>query len=59
MSTEIQDLEQLKALDHVHEGTFDRGASPTKLKATCRIAKTISEEIESKVEDLRQAKLAL
>lgn len=37
--------------------TFDRGASPTKLKVTCRIAKTISDEIESEVEDPQQQKL--
>ena len=83
MSTDIQDLEQQKALDHVRElmsahwreaqdaqdedgkfgiafkVTFDHGASPTKLKVTCRIAKTISDEIESEVEDPQQAKLAL
>ncbi len=81
MSTDLQDLEQQKALDHVRElmtahwreaqdsadddgkfgiafkATFDRGASPTKLKVTCRIAKTISDEIESEVEDPRQQKL--
>jgi len=39
------------------KATFDRGASPTKLKVTCRIAKTISDEIESEVEDPRQQKL--
>ena len=37
--------------------TFDRGASPTKLKVTCRISKTFSDEIESEVEDPRQQKL--
>ena len=37
--------------------TFDRGASPTKLKVTCRIAKTFSDEIESLVEDPNQPKL--
>lgn len=37
--------------------TFDRGSSPTKLKVTCRIAKTISDEIESEVEDPQQQKL--
>ena len=37
--------------------TFDRGAQPTKLKVTCRIAKTISDEIESEIEDPRQQKL--
>jgi hypothetical protein len=81
MTTDIQDLEQGKALDHIRElltahwreaqdaqdehgkfgiafkATFDRGASPTKLKVTCRIAKTISDEIESEVEDPRQQKL--
>ncbi len=83
MSTDLQDLEQQKALDHVRElmgahwreaqdaqdedgkfgiafkVTFDRGASPTKLKVTCRISKTFSDEIESEVEDPQQAKLAL
>ncbi len=39
------------------KATFDRGNSPTKLKVTCRIAKTISDEIESDVEDPRQQKL--
>ncbi len=34
---------------------FDRGPSPTKLKVTCRIAKTIRDE--SEVEDPRQQKL--
>ena len=81
MTTEIQDLEQQKALDHIRDllsahwreaqdaadddgkfavtfkTTVDRGASPTKLKVTCRIAKTISDEIESEVEDPRQQKL--
>ena len=78
MTTDIQDLEQQKALDHIRElmsahwreaqdddgkfavgfkVTFDRGASPTKLKVTCRIAKTISDEIESEIEDPRQQKL--
>ena len=81
MSTDLQDLEQQKALDHVRELmsahwreaqdaqdddgkfgigfklTFDRGNSPTKLKVTCRIAKTFSDEIESVVEDPRQQKL--
>lgn len=37
--------------------TFDRGASPTKLKVTCRISKTFSDEIESEVEDPAQQKL--
>ena len=37
--------------------TFDRGAQPTKLKVTCRIAKTISGEIEGIAEDARQQKL--
>lgn len=35
------------------KATFDRGAAPTKLKVTGRIAKTISDEIE----DPRQQKL--
>ena len=37
--------------------TFDRGASPTKLKVTCRISKTFSDEIESVVEDPQQPDL--
>lgn len=81
MTTELQDLEQQKALDHIRDlmsvhwreaedsadedgkfavgfkVTFDRGAQPTKLKVTCRIAKTISDEIESEIEDPRQQKL--
>ena len=81
MTTDIQDLEQQKALDHMRDlmsthwreaqdaqdddgkfgigfkVTFDRGNQPTKLKVTCRIAKTISDEIESVVEDPRQGKL--
>ena len=81
MTTELQDLEQQKALTHIRElmsahwreaedaadedgkfavgfkVTFDRGAQPTKLKVTCRIAKTISDEIESEIEDPRQQKL--
>ena len=81
MTTELQDLEQQKALAHISElmsahwreaedaadedgkfavgfkVTFDRGAQPTKLKVTCRIAKTISDEIESEIEDPRQHKL--
>ena len=81
MSTELQDLEQQKALDHIRElmsahwreaqdaqddegkfavgfkVTFDRGASPTKLKVTCRISKTFCDEVESEVEDPRQQKL--
>jgi hypothetical protein len=81
MSTDIQDIEQQKALDHIRElmsahwreaqdaqddegkfgvgfkVTFDRGASPTKLKVTCRISKPFSDEIESEVEDPRQQKL--
>ena len=83
MSTDIQDLEQQKAIDHVRElmsthwreaqdaqdedgkfgitfkVTFDRGASPTKLKVACRISKTFSDEIESEIEDPQQSKLAL
>jgi len=81
MTTEITELEQQKALDHIRElmsahwreaqdaqdedgkfsigfkATFDRGASPTKLKVACRISKTFSDEIESEVEDPRQQKL--
>ena len=81
MTTDIQDLEQQKALDHIRDlmsahwreaqdaqdedgkfavafkATFDRVASPTKLKVTCRIAKTFSDEIESEIEDPRQQKL--
>jgi hypothetical protein len=37
--------------------TFDRGASPTKLKVACRISKTFSDEIESEVVDPRQPEL--
>ena len=37
--------------------TFDRSFSPTKLKVSCRIAKTITDEIESKVEDPQQPAL--
>ncbi len=79
--TDIQDLEQQKALDHIRDlmsahwreaqdaqdedgkfavafkATFDHGTSPTKLKVTCRIAKTITDEIESEIEDPRQQKL--
>jgi len=81
MTTDIIDLEQQRALDHIRElmsahwreaqdaadddgkfaigfkVSFDRGAAPTKLKVTCRIAKTISDEIESEIEDPRQQKL--
>ncbi len=81
MTTDIQDPEQQKAIEHIRDlltthwreaqdaadddgkfavafkATFDRGAQPTKLKVTCRIAKTISDEIESEVEDPRQQKL--
>ena len=37
--------------------TFDRGASPAKLKVACRISKTFSDEIESEIEDPQQPKL--
>ncbi len=81
MSTDIQDIEQEKALDHMRElmsahwraaqdaqdedgkfgigfkVSFDRGAVPTKLKVTCRISKTFTDEIESEVEDPQQPKL--
>lgn len=39
------------------KATFDRGSSPTKLKVTCRISKTFTDEIESEVEDPQQQKL--
>ena len=81
MTTDIQDLEQQKALDHIRElmsahwreaqdsqddegkfgiafkATFDRGASPTKLKVSCRISKTLTDEIETEVTDPRQPEL--
>lgn len=37
--------------------TFDRGASPTKLKVACRISRTFSDEIESEVLDPSQPEL--
>jgi len=37
--------------------SFDYGASPTKLKVTCPISKTFTDEIESEVEDPQQQKL--
>jgi hypothetical protein len=37
--------------------SFDRGNAPTKLKVTCRISKTFTDEIESEIEDPRQQKL--
>jgi len=39
------------------KATFDHSTSPTKLKVTCRISKTFSDEVESVVEDPRQQKL--
>jgi hypothetical protein len=81
MSSDIADIEQQKALDHIRElisahwreaensqdddgkfgiafrVTFDRVSSPTKLKVTCRISKTFTDEIESEIEDPRQQKL--
>lgn len=81
MSTDLHDLEQEKALDHIRdlmsahwreaqdsqddEGrfgigfkvTFDRSASPTKLKVTCRISKTFTDEIESEVANPQQPEL--
>ena len=39
------------------KATFDRGSSPTKLKVSCRISKTLSDEIESEVADPRQPSL--
>jgi hypothetical protein len=81
MTTDIQDIEKEKAIDHIREllsahyreaqdsadedgkfgigfkVTFDRGASPTKLKVACRISKTFSDEIESVVADPQQPEL--
>ena len=81
MTTDLQDLEQQKALDHIRElmnahwreaenaqdddgkfgigfrVTFDRGASPTKLKVKCSISKTFTDEIESEISDPRQPEL--
>jgi hypothetical protein len=37
--------------------SFDRGASPTKLKITCRISKTFSDEIECVIADPQQPEL--
>ena len=37
--------------------TFDRSYDPTKLKVTCRIAKTITDEAESTVADPQQPAL--
>lgn len=39
------------------KATFDRSASPTKLKVTCRISKTFTDEIESEVADPQQPEL--
>lgn len=39
--------------------TFDRGASPTKIKVTCRISRTFSDEVESVIEDPQQPELPL
>lgn len=39
--------------------TFDRSHSPTKLKVTCRVTKTVSDEIEVAVDDPAQPKLPL
>ena len=39
--------------------TFDRSHSPTKLKVTCRVSKITTDEIETSVDDLNQAKLSL
>lgn len=81
MSTDLQNLEQAKALDHIREllsahyreaedaadedgkfaigfkVSFNRGASPTKLKVTCRISKTFSDEIECVIPDPQQPEL--
>jgi hypothetical protein len=37
--------------------TFDRSASPTKLKVACRISKTFTDEIEASVPDPNQPEL--
>jgi hypothetical protein len=37
--------------------TFDRGASPTKVKVVSRITKALTDEIESTVEDPQQPAL--
>jgi hypothetical protein len=37
--------------------TFDRSFNPTKLKVACRIAKTITDEVESTVDDPQQPAL--
>ena len=37
--------------------TFDRSHSPTKLKVTCRVTKTTTDEIEATVDDPAQPKL--
>ena len=37
--------------------TFDRSASPTKLKVACRISKTFTDEIEASVPDPAQPEL--
>ena len=39
------------------KATCDGGVSPTKLKVACRIANTISDEVESEIEDSRKQKL--
>jgi hypothetical protein len=81
MTTDITELEQGKALDHIRDllsshwreaeeaqdddgkfgiafkAVFDRGSSPTKLKVTCRISKTFTDEIESEIVDPRQPEL--
>ena len=38
---------------------FDRSHSPTKVKVTCRVTTTITDEIETTVEDPNQGKLPL
>jgi hypothetical protein len=39
--------------------TFDRSHSPTKLKVACRVTKTVTDEIETSVDDPAQSKLPL
>ena len=38
---------------------FDRSHSPTKIKVTCRVTTTITDEIETTVDDPAQAQLPL
>ena len=38
---------------------FDRSHSPTKIKVTCRVTTTITDEIETSVDDPAQTQLPL